>query len=129
MTMTNLQVAQLSKSQLLQPSQTFVIYYPYDNTTATINQIKPALVASKSACKVGLRARTDGAIPTERDKTVAKDRAINLRNQLVRYGIQPTTIFINYAPSTDYADNNWTTQGRANNRRVEIDIYYTCTEK
>lgn len=128
-TMTAIQLKQLNEQPSPQPSQTFVIHYPFNQTVATTQQIKPALVAAKSACKVELRARTDGAIPTEGDKAVAKKRAIHLRDQLVRYGIEPTTVFINYAASTDYADNNWTTQGRANNRRVEIDIYDTCTEE
>ncbi|PKF50226.1 OmpA family protein [Enterovibrio nigricans] len=128
-TMNALHVAQLNQESQPQPSQRFVIHYPFNQTAASTQQMKPALVAAKSACKVELHARTDGAIPTEGDKTVAKNRAVNLRNQLVRYGIEPTKIFINYAASTDYADNNWTTQGRANNRRVEINIYDTCMEE
>ncbi|MCR9802014.1 hypothetical protein [Vibrio parahaemolyticus] len=120
---------ELGTQEPSEPSQTFVIHYPFNQTTATLHQIKPALVAAKSACKVELRARTDGAIPTTGDKAVAKKRATKLRDQLVRYGIQPQAININYAASTDYVDNNWTTQGQANNRRVEIDIYDTCTEE
>lgn len=123
------QAAQHQQQQQNKPSQTFVIRYPFNQTRATDEQLKPALVAAKGACKVELRARTDGAIPTPGDNAVAKARAVNLREQLIRYGIEPTTIFINYAASTDYIDNNWTAQGRANNRRVEIDIYQTCREK
>ena len=109
-------------------SQRFVIHYPPNQTNATIEQIKPALVAAKAACRVELLARTDGAIPTEHDKVVAKNRAINLRDQLIKYGIQSTAVFINYAASTDYANNNWTTDDRASNRRVEVQIFETCRE-
>ncbi|HHY0626541.1 TPA: OmpA family protein [Vibrio parahaemolyticus] len=111
------------------PDQRFVIRYPSNHTTATVEQIKPVLIASKSACKVELRARTDGAIPTDSENAVAQKRALNLRQQLIQYGIQPSTVYLNFAASTDYADNNWTAQGRANNRRVEIDVYHSCTEK
>ena len=37
-------------------------------------------------------------------------------------GINPTLIFVNYAAATDYTDSNLTAKGRANNRRVEIEI-------
>ncbi|GAL15859.1 IncQ plasmid conjugative transfer protein TraP [Vibrio astriarenae] len=105
---------------------TFVVRYGYNETRATTEQIKPLLIESKSACRVELRARTDGAIPTTQDKAVAKARAVNLRDQLVNYGVDSQVITLNYAASTDYADNNWTEEGRANNRRVEVDIFQSC---
>lgn len=109
-------------------SQHFVIHYPTNQTNATIEQIKPSLVAAKTACRVELLARTDGAIPTKHDKAVAKNRAINLRNQFIQYGIQPTKVFVNYAAATDYANNNWTTEGQTSNRRVEVRTFKTCGE-
>lgn len=109
-------------------SQRFVIHYPTNQTNATIEQIKPSLVAAKKACRVELLARTDGAIPTEHDKAVAKNRAINLRDQFIKYGIQSTKVFVNYAASTDYANNNWTTEGQTSNRRVEVRTFETCGE-
>lgn len=125
--MNNAVMMEMNKPKAIKPSQSFVIHYPFDQTRATIAQISHSLVAAKSACKVELRARTDGTIPTTRDKDVARERAINLRNQFVQYGISPQVVYINYAASTDYVDSNWTELGRANNRRVEIDIYEDCS--
>ncbi|HFU0229597.1 hypothetical protein L1D19_23500 [Vibrio natriegens] len=124
---TMLELSKKEKEQA--PSQRFVIHYPANITTAKLEQVKPILIAAKSACKVELRARTDGAIPTPGDEAVAQKRAFNLRQQLIQYGIQPSTVYLNFAASTDYADNNWTDKGRANNRRVEIDVFHSCTEK
>ena len=109
-------------------SHTLVIHYPFNQTVATLEQIKPVLSAAQSACKVELRARTDGATPTTGDQAVAKQRATHLRQQLVHYGVPSTSVFINYAAATDYADNNWTEHGRANNRRVEVRVFETCME-
>lgn len=120
---------ELNSEETTSSFRSFVLHYPFNQTTASIAQIEPALVAAKSACKIEIRARTDGTIPTKGDQTVAKQRAINLRGQFIQYGVLPQTININYAASTDYADDNWTAQGRANNRRVEIDIYENCMDE
>lgn len=118
----------LNKDKQL-PAQTFVINYPFNGTQASKPKIKPSLVAAKSACKLVLRARTDGVFPSEGDKAVARRRAVNLRERFIEYGISPRLIFINYAAATDYADNNWTIAGREKNRRVEIDIFNDCSER
>lgn len=122
-------LAAMSQKRKPTPSKHFIIKYPVGGTQASIKQITPSLTAAKSACKVELLARTDGTIANKADKIVAQKRAINLRNQFVKYGVSPVTLFINYAASTDYADNNWSQEGRANNRRVVINIYTDCSEE
>ncbi|EGU30976.1 outer membrane protein [Vibrio ichthyoenteri ATCC 700023] len=107
----------------------FVIHYAFNDTTTTLKEIEPILVAAESACRIEINGRTDGYEPTEIEKRVAHARANNIRNELVKYGFEPTMIFTSYLPSGDYAGRNWTDEGRAKNRRAEIDVFTECVDQ
>lgn len=99
------------------------LYYPYNVASFKHSSDLDRLVnKAKSSKRINIVARTDGNKPTVRDRHIAMSRATNVRNYLVNNGINPTVIFVNYAAATDYADNNFTDVGRANNRRVEIEL-------
>lgn len=113
-----------AKPPLKEPTSTrFNVYYPYNvSSFKTTPELNVIVEKAKTAKRINVLARTDGFKPTERDKYVAMSRATNVRNYLVNNGINPTRIFVNYAAATDYVDSNLTTKGRANNRRVEIEL-------
>lgn len=113
-----------AKPPLKEPTSTrFNVYYPYNVFSfKTTPELRYIVDNAKKAKRINILGRTDGNKPTARDKYVAMSRATNVRNYLVNNGINPTLIFVNYAAATDYADSNWTAKGRANNRRVEIEI-------
>lgn len=108
-----------------QPRQ-FVFHYPTNGTTASFSQMQPVLSAAKTACRIDINGRTDGQKVTTGEKQIAQKRASYVRDQLVKYGVTPERIFTNYSPSTDYVGDNWTEDGRAQNRRVEINVYTAC---
>lgn len=103
----------------------FQLFYPYNESALSVTpQLRyDILQLSKGAQRINLLGRTDGATPTESDLLVAKYRALGVRDYLVKNGVSPTVIYVNFASATDYADNNWSYTGRTNNRRVEIEIF------
>ncbi|WP_188012748.1 hypothetical protein [Photobacterium damselae] len=70
-----------------------------------------ALLITISGCLVGCSAPQPPAIS-------GKPQPVNIN--------QPKTIS---PKSTDYADNNWSKEGRTNNRRVDVNIYTDCSEE
>ncbi|EGU33970.1 OmpA family protein [Vibrio scophthalmi] len=107
-------------------SERFVIHYPFNGTHTPLEKVIPVLLAAEKACRVEIHGRTDGTEPTLIEKRVAKERAASVRDQLVKYGTEADMIYISYLPSTDYVGRNWTAEGRAQNRRVEIDVFDVC---
>lgn len=70
-----------------------------------------------------LRGRTDGPVDSPAESAMARARALAVRDYLVSTGIAPTRIRWTYQPVGDpWADNSHA-QGRAMNRRVEIEVY------
>ncbi|EGU31283.1 outer membrane protein [Vibrio ichthyoenteri ATCC 700023] len=108
-----------------QPRQ-FIFHYSTNGTTASFTQIESVLEAARTACRIDIQGRTDGQVITPKEKEIAQKRASNVRDQLVKYGVKSEIVFTNYAPSGDYVGDNWTEDGRAQNRRVEIDVYTAC---
>jgi len=69
------------------------------------------------------RGRTDGEVESAAESRIARERALAVRAYLVQAGIDPARIRTSYQPIGDHAANNRTAEGRALNRRVEIEMY------
>jgi outer membrane protein OmpA-like peptidoglycan-associated protein len=78
---------------------------------------------ARQAPLIVLRGRTDGAQDTLGENRIARERAAAMRNYLVAAGINPSHIRATHQPTGDPAVDNTTTEGRALNRRVEIEVY------
>ena len=78
---------------------------------------------ARSASFVMLRARTDGRTDTPAESWIARERAVAVRSYLVQSGIEPTRIRMTWQPVGDPVGDNDTPNGRALNRRVEIELY------
>jgi outer membrane protein OmpA-like peptidoglycan-associated protein len=76
-----------------------------------------------SAPLVLLRGRTDGALESPAEGHVARQRAAAVEAFLVRAGVARDRIRTTWQPVGDHAADNGTSNGRALNRRVEIEIY------
>lgn len=123
------QMQQLLKNQTPTPINVaptlHQLYFPFNSARLPMTpQLRyDILQQALKAKRINLLGRTDGNRPTPADQKIAMDRAVNLRNYLVNNGVPASVIYINYASATDFVDNNWSNDGRANNRRVEIEIY------
>ncbi|EMP3151365.1 OmpA family protein [Salmonella enterica] len=115
-----------SSKPALPASQTVSVYFPYNRTAfrptqAEINALLPLL--SGNVTHVWVRGRTDGRYPTRADERVALNRAVAAKNWLVAQGVSPLKISVNYVSAGDYVAENVTAAGRAQNRRVDIQVF------
>ena len=69
------------------------------------------------------RGRTDGDVESPAESRVARERAAAARAFLVQAGVDPARIRTTYQPVGDHTSDNGTPEGRALNRRVEIELY------
>ncbi|ELV7517305.1 OmpA family protein [Photobacterium damselae] len=108
----------------------YQLFFPYNSARMPLTpelryEILPQAL---QATRINLLGRTDGIRPSKRDQQIALERALNVRDYLVNNGVEATKIYLNYASALDYVDNNWSVSGRANNRRVEIELYLPTPE-
>ncbi|MEO6746096.1 MAG: OmpA family protein, partial [Caldimonas sp.] len=78
---------------------------------------------AKAAALITLRGRTDGEIELPAESRVARERAAAVRAWLVQSGVEPARIRTTWQPVGDPIADNATPDGRALNRRVEIEMY------
>ena len=79
--------------------------------------------AARSAPLIVLRGRTDGAVDSPAEGTIARQRAAAVEAWLLQAGIDRVRIRTTWQPVGDHAADNTTEGGRSLNRRVEIEIY------
>lgn len=79
------------------------------------------LQAARAGKQVDIRGRTDAAAPNAIDREIAMQRALNARVFLANNGIHPRKMRINALAAGDNVADNSTADGRARNRRVEIE--------
>jgi outer membrane protein OmpA-like peptidoglycan-associated protein len=78
---------------------------------------------ARSAPIVVLRGRTDGDMDNPADSRIARDRAAAVREYLLAAGVESTRIRTTHQPTGDRVADNSEANGRALNRRVEIEVY------
>lgn len=76
---------------------------------------------TRTARKIEVRGMTDSAVVNPRDRMIAMERAEKARNWLIQNGVDATKIHTRYFTAGHFLSENKTEQGRALNRRVEID--------
>lgn len=69
---------------------------------------------------VGIEGHTDNTGPASVNQVLSRDRAVSIRDYLVKKGFPPGNFIIKGFGSSKPIDNNKTEQGRAHNRRVEF---------
>lgn len=77
---------------------------------------------AEQATEISVTGYTDSTVPSTASSTLAKGRAIAARQYLMSKGIDPAKIAIAYKPSGGFVMDNSTKDGRAENRRVEIEL-------
>jgi outer membrane protein OmpA-like peptidoglycan-associated protein len=82
--------------------------------------------AVRDADSVLVRGRTDSATPDAINRLIAIERAVKARAWLVANGVPATKITTRFSSSGLFLADNSTPDGKALNRRVEIDIRHTA---
>lgn len=85
--------------------------------------LKSLVDAAKAAPIVSVRGRTDAAAFTAGNDRVARLRAQETVAMLVRAGVDSRRIRATWQAAGDTVASNETVEGRALNRRVEIEVY------
>jgi outer membrane protein OmpA-like peptidoglycan-associated protein len=103
----------------------FTIGFAYGSTRVELakDATRHLLDAAKAAPLVMLRGRTDGAIESAGESRIARQRAAAVQDYLVARGVDPSRVRATYQPIGDHAVANGDEPGRAQNRRVEIEVY------
>lgn len=82
--------------------------------------------AVRNADSVLVSGRTDSATPDAINRRIAIERAVKARAWLVANGVPATRITTRFSSSGLFLADNSTQDGKALNRRVEIDIRHTA---
>ena len=76
---------------------------------------------ARVSARIDIRGRTDAAVDNNGDRVIAQRRALRARSFLLENGIADKKIHVSYLAAGDRLASNATAQGRALNRRVEIE--------
>lgn len=108
-----------------QSNSVYMVRFEFGSSRLSIPaELSTALVSdARAAPLVVLRGRTDGGTESTAESRIALARATAVRDYLISAGVDPARIRATYQPVGDPVADNATTNGRAMNRRVEIEVY------
>lgn len=87
-------------------------------------EVEKLLESASSASIIIIRGRTSTNNPSAQDEALAFKRAAAARAFLVKRGVSPMKIMINYISAADYVTDNSSEWGKLMNQRVEIEMFY-----
>jgi outer membrane protein OmpA-like peptidoglycan-associated protein len=121
-----LAAAQPTRQELsTRPNSIYTIRFDFGATRVMIpDSMATALIEeAKAAPLVVLRGRTDGTIESPAESSIARKRAVAVRDYLIGAGVDAARIRATHQPVGDHIADNDTPTGRGLNRRVEIEVY------
>jgi hypothetical protein len=78
--------------------------------------------AARSANRIYLHGHTDAFVASETGTELAIRRAVEVRRLLISLNVDPERIRLFYRGAGNFVANNSTPEGKAMNRRVEIEL-------
>jgi outer membrane protein OmpA-like peptidoglycan-associated protein len=101
----------------------FRVTHPYGKTAfAASGELQEKLLkAARQSRRIDIRGRTDASYDNPIDRKIAMQRALRARRFLIANGIEPGKIRVSWLAANDHVADNRTVDGRAKNRRVEIE--------
>jgi outer membrane protein OmpA-like peptidoglycan-associated protein len=96
---------------------------------ATAEELQRVIDAAKSAAYVVVKGRTDGAVETPGESTIALRRMAAMYDVLLKGGVDPHKIAVQYQPVGDRIADNTSEEGRSANRRAEVELYPVPPER
>ena len=92
-------------------------------------ELQRVVEAAKAAAYVVVKGRTDGLVETPGESTIARRRMAAMYGLLLKGGVDPRKIALQYQPVGDPIADNQTDEGRAANRRAEVELYPALPER
>lgn len=90
------------------------------------SEMKAALLElAKASENIEIRGYTDSNQDSKENNEIALARAVSAYDFLVAQGIPANHIYVSYEGAGNFVADNNTAEGRARNRRVEIEIIGT----
>jgi outer membrane protein OmpA-like peptidoglycan-associated protein len=90
---------------------------------ATPEELQRVVDAARTAAYVVVKGRTDGLVETPGESAIARRRMAAMYAVLLKGGVDPHKIALQYQPVGDRVADNDTDEGRAANRRAEVELY------
>lgn len=119
----NFQRAPMHQDRTLERSTVVVQFKDNSDAFEPSQIVKSTIVELASdAQRIAVKGYTDSFTPTAQATLLAKLRAMSAREFLVEKGVAPAKISVSYQPSGGFVADNTTKEGKAANRRVEINI-------
>jgi outer membrane protein OmpA-like peptidoglycan-associated protein len=84
--------------------------------------LAPLGAAARAANRIYLHGHTDAYVASDAGTALAIRRAVSVRRLLVAQDVAPERIRLFYRGAGNFIANNSTREGRAQNRRVEIEL-------
>lgn len=107
---------------------TVVVRIQFDSAETNVDPdsalFRALVPAAKVADRVNVRGRTDAQVAGANDLNVAIGRALAARKALIDRGVDAAKINVFFLAAGDFVAPSSTTEGRALNRRVEIELVY-----
>jgi outer membrane protein OmpA-like peptidoglycan-associated protein len=82
------------------------------------------LASAPDAAMVTINGRTSTNKPSAKDEALALARAVAARKYLIKQGVSPLKIMINYVSAADFLTENVTPEGQYINQRVDIEMIF-----
>jgi outer membrane protein OmpA-like peptidoglycan-associated protein len=103
----------------------YAIFFDYGSTEVSMPDAdgERLIADARNAPLVMLRGRTDGSTESPGETRVARGRVSAVRAYLLQAGVDDWRIRSTWQPTGDFIADNTSPEGRARNRRVEIEIY------
>jgi len=88
---------------------------------------KTLIEDAQHASSIKIHGYTDSTVAGPRDPSIAMGRALAAKEFLVRNGVASSVIQVQATPAGSFIVSNETPEGRAKNRRVEIEMHGALT--
>ena len=96
---------------------------------ATAEELQRVVEAARTAAYVVVKGRTDGLVETPGESKIARRRMAVMYGVLLKGGVDSHRIALQYQPVGDRIADNQTDEGRAANRRAEVELYPVLPER
>lgn len=110
--------------QIRDTSMLFTVTHAIASTAFVPGDVEAALLeAARSSQKIVIRGRTDAVKPNPVDQRLAMGRANKAMRFLLLNGVPRDRISVRFQSAGGFATENITQEGKARNRRVEIETF------
>ena len=92
-------------------------------------ELRRVIDGARAAAYVVVKGRTDGSVETAGESQVAQGRMEAMYDVLLKAGVDSRKVALQYQSVGDRIAENQTREGRAANRRVEVELYPVAPER